>query len=100
MTVRLLFLIHISRVVWCKNTAVCDESMIIGMVMCHAITNTFDIGPSSISYIKVARVGFYALLSKCSHERKIFELNSHFRKKVRPLERAYETEKNDRSLLH
>ena len=30
-----------SRVDWCKNTAVFEESMIFGMIMCHSITNNF-----------------------------------------------------------
>ena len=51
-----------SRADLCKNTAVCYESMIFGMIMCDAITNNFDIGLSTISYIKVSGGGFYALL--------------------------------------
>ena len=63
---------------WCENTAVCDENMIFGMRMCHAITS-FDIGPSDISYIKVARGEFYVLLLKFSCESKIFEIDNYFR---------------------
>ena len=50
----------ISRADWYKNTVVCVEGMIFGMIMCHAITN--NIGPSNISYIKVVRgdVMFYS----------------------------------------
>ena len=46
------------RADWCKNTAVCDENTIFGMIVCHAITNNFDTGPSNIGYIKVARGDF------------------------------------------
>ena len=30
-----------SRADWCKNTVVCDETMIFGMKTCDAITNNF-----------------------------------------------------------
>ena len=36
-----------------KITAVCDESIIFGMIIHHATRNSFDISPSNISYTKV-----------------------------------------------
>ena len=48
----------ISRADYCIISAVCDKSVIFGMVMHHTITNNFYIGPSDVSYIKVARGDF------------------------------------------
>ena len=67
---------------WCKNTAVCDESIILGMIMCHTITNNF-----------LHRAIKYQPYQSCQM-RKIFKLN--FRQKsVTPLERGHETERDD-----
>ena len=43
-----------SKADWCKNTAECVESMI-GMIMRHTHHKKIDIGPTNMSYIKVAR---------------------------------------------
>ena len=61
---------------------------------CHH--KQFFIKDNQISAISKLPGGFYALLLKFSCERKVFKLNNHFRlKRVTPLERAHETEKND-----
>ena len=56
----------------------------------------FDIGPSNISFTKVAR-GDFMLYSQSFHVKdKCFNLeNILVKKRVTPLERAYKTERND-----
>ena len=67
-----------SRADWCKNTVVCDETMIFGMITCHAITNSFLYRAIRCQLHQNCQGSFYALLLKFSCKGKFFKLNNYF----------------------
>ena len=58
-----------------------DISKIFGMIMHHGIRNNFDIGSSSISYLKVARGG-YASSFKSFNVSENFEIDNSLRQNM------------------
>ena len=73
-----------SRADWCKNTVVCDETMIFGMITCHAIPNNVWYRAIRCQLHQNGQGRFYALLLSFLAKEKFLNLTIISDKKESP----------------